>query len=52
MTYFTDLNAKDMNEVNGGGVLSALGKAAQTAVKVIIYTTVPVYPLYPVWLKK
>ena len=52
MTYFTELNSKDMNEVNGGGVLSALGKAAQTAAKVIIYTTVPVYPLYPVWLKK
>ena len=48
MTYFTDLNAKDMNEVNGGGVLSALGKAAQTAAKIIIYTSVPVYPIGPV----
>jgi hypothetical protein len=46
MTYFTDLNAKDMNEVNGGSVASTLAKVAQTAAKVIIYTPVPVYPWY------
>ena len=50
MTNFTELNANDMNEVNGGSVASALAKAVQTAAKVIIYTTVPSYPLYPVWV--
>ena len=50
MTNFTELNAKDMNEVNGGSVASTLAKVAQTAAKVIIYTTVPSYPLYPVWV--
>ena len=40
---FTELSAKDMNEVNGGSVASTLAKVAQTAAKVIIYSTVPSY---------
>ena len=52
MTNFTDLNTKDMNEVNGGSVASTLAKVAQAAAKAIIYTTVPVYPIGRVWYLK
>lgn len=46
MTYFTELNAKDMNEVNGGGVLSAIAKFIISHPEIIMPVTVPIVPIY------
>jgi bacteriocin-like protein len=46
MTYFTELNSKDMNEVNGGGVLSALAKFIISHPEILITVSGPIVPIY------
>ncbi len=46
MTYFTELNAKDMNEVNGGGVLSAIAKYIISHPEILIPVSGHIIPIY------
>ena len=43
MTYFTELNANDMNEVNGGSIASTLAKIGKV---IIVASTVPTIPYW------
>ena len=43
MTYFTELNAKDINEVNGGSIASTLAILSRYA---ILASTVPTVPYW------
>jgi len=43
MTYFTELNAMDMNEVNGGSIASTLAKLGKV---ILVTSTVPTIPYW------
>jgi hypothetical protein len=46
MTNFTDLNTKDINEVNGGGVISTIANYIISHPEIFITVSGPIIPIY------